>query len=74
MSSPSSIKRPNVQGRGCDAVAGFFLFFGEKGSGFSLGFRPIGSSVFDGARRKVSLRGEDYAWAPIWWSSDNSKR
>ena len=54
-------------------MAGFFLFL-ERGSGFSLGFRPIGSSVLDGARSKVSLRGEGYAWASIWWSSDNSKR
>ena len=48
--------------------------FRERGSGFSLGFRPIGLSVLDGARSKVALRGEGYAWAPIWWSSDNSKR
>ena len=40
----------------------------------SLGFRPIGPAVLNGARRKVALRGEDYAWAAIWWSSDNSKR
>ena len=51
-----------------------FMVFGERESTFSLGFRPIGSSVFDGARKKVTLRGEDYAWAPIWWSSENSKR
>ena len=30
----------------------------ERESSFSLGFRPIGPSVFDGARRKVVLRGE----------------
>ena len=29
---------------------------------------------FDRVRRKVVLRGEGYAWTPIWWSSDNSKR
>ena len=52
----------------------FFLFFKERGSGFSLGFRPIGPSVLDGARSKVTLRGEGYAWTLIWWSSDNSKR
>ena len=50
------------------------LSFSERGSGFSLGFRLIGPSVFDGARRKFALHGEDYAWAPIWWSSENSKR
>ena len=29
-----------------DAMA---IFFRERGSGFSLGYRPIGPSVFDGA-------------------------
>ena len=37
------------------------LSFSERGSGFSLGFRPIGPSVFDGGRRKVALHGKDYA-------------
>ena len=59
---------------GCDAVAGFFDFFRERESCFSLGFRPIESSVLDGARSKVALRSEGYTWAPIWWSFDNSKR
>ena len=53
---------------------GWKSVFRERESGFSLGFRPIGPSVLDGARRKVALRSEDYAWALIWWSSDNSKR
>ena len=60
------------------AVAGLqkisFVIFSERGSAFSLGFRSIGPSVFDGARSKVVLRSEGYAWTPIWWSSDNSKR
>ena len=56
-----------------DAMAETFGDFRERRSTFSLGFRPIGPSVFDGARRKVALLDEDYAWAPIWWSSDNSK-
>ena len=43
-------------------------------SSFSLGFRPIRRSVLDGARSKVALRGEGYAWALIWWSFNNSKR
>ena len=43
-------------------------------SPFSLDFRPIGLSVLDGARSKVDLRDEGYAWAPIWWSSNNFKR
>ena len=51
-----------------------FEDFSERRSDFSLGFRPIGPSVFDVARRKVVLRGEGYTWTPIWWSSDNSKR
>ena len=41
---------------------------------FSLDFRPIGPLVLDEARSKVALRGEGYAWAPIWYNSDNSKR
>ena len=44
----------------------FFFFFRERGSGFSLGFRPIGPSVLYGARSKVALHGEGYVWAPIW--------
>ena len=58
---------------GRDAVAGFEIFR-ERESTFSLGFRPFGPSVLDGARSKVFLRGEGYAGTPIWWSSDNSKR
>ena len=38
----------------------------ERESTFSLDFRPIGPSVLDGVRSKVALRGEGYAWAPIW--------
>ena len=41
---------------------------------FSLDFRPFGPSVLDGARSKVVLRGEGYAWTLVFWSSDNSKR
>ena len=51
-----------------------FLVFRERMSAFSLDLRSIGPSVFDRTRRKVALSGEGYAWAPIWWSSDNSKR
>ena len=35
------------------------VIFREREDSFSLGFRSIGPSVFDGARRKVALRGED---------------
>ena len=37
---------------------------------FSLRSRAIGSSDFVGGRRKVVLRSEDYAWAPILGSFD----
>ena len=57
-----------------DAVAGFLIFFIERESSFSLDFRPFKPSVLDGARSKVALRGKGYAWTPIWWSSDNSKK
>ena len=71
----SSSKRPKM-GSGWtrrDAVAGF-LIFRERESTFSLNFRLIGTSVLDEARSKVVIRSKGYAWAPIWWSSDNSKR
>ena len=59
---------------GCAVYARFDFLERERESTFFIYFRPIGALVFDGARSKVALRGEDYAWAPIWWSSDNSKR
>ena len=46
----------------------------ERRDAFSLGFQPFGPSVLDEARSKVDLRDEGYAWTPIWWSSENSKR
>ena len=48
--------------------------FRERESAFSLDFSSFGSSVLNVARSKVDLRSEGYAWAPILWSSDNSKR
>ena len=51
-----------------------FVIFRERRSSFSLDLRPFGQSVLDGVRSKVTLRGKGYAWAPIWWNSDNSKR
>ena len=51
-----------------------FVVYRERVCSFSLDFRLIRPSVFDGARSKNVLRGEGYAWTPIWWSSDNSKR
>ena len=48
--------------------------FTKRESVFSLYFPSFEPSVRFGPRSKVVLRGEDYAWTPIWWSSDNSKR
>ena len=39
--------------------------FRERMSEFSLDFPPFGLSVLDGARSKVGLCGEGYAWTPI---------
>ena len=51
-----------------------FSGFRERRCAFSLDLRSIGPSVLDGATSKVVLRCEGYSWAPIWCSSDNSKR
>ena len=37
----------------------------ERKCDFSLDFSAFGPSVLDGARSKVDLRGEGYAWTPI---------
>ena len=42
----------------------------ERECGFSLELRAIRLSEFFGIRRKVALRGEAYAWAPILRSLD----
>ena len=52
-----------------DAIEDFSVFR-VRDSGLSLRFRVIGPSDFDGARRKVVLRGEDNAWAVVSWSFD----
>ena len=52
----------------------FVILERERESCFSLAFSPFGPSVRFGPRSKAVLRGEGYAWTPIWWSSDNSKR
>ena len=51
-----------------------FVISRERKCASSLDLRPFGPSVLDRVRSKVALCGEGYAWAPIWWSSDNSKR
>ena len=40
--------------------------FRERRSSFSLDLRSFRPSVLDEAKRKVILRGEGYAWTPIW--------
>ena len=58
----------NLEVRAC------FKFERERESYFSLNFSSFGPSVRFGPRSKIVLRNEGYAWTPIWWSSDNSKR
>ena len=66
-------KRENVQDEAENGSSLGFSFL-ERESSFSLDLQSFGPSVFDEIRSKVELRGEAYAWTPIWWSSDNSKR
>ena len=54
-----------MQGRKGIADLRFLIFFSERGSDFSLRSRAIGPLNFFGARKKVALRGEDYAWEPV---------
>ena len=44
--------------------------FRERKCGFSLGFWAIRPLKFVGTRRKVALRSEAYAWAPVLRSFD----
>ena len=67
------IEEENVQKGKIGSELGF-LDFRERECAFSLDFPPFGPSVLDGARSKVELRGKGYAWAPIIWISNNSKR
>ena len=46
----------------------------ERECAFFLDFPPFEPSILDGARSKVDLRCEGYAWAPILLSSENFKR
>ena len=48
---------------------GFDIFI-ERVCHFFLRFWTIGPSDFDGVRRKVVLRGEGNAWAPVLRSFD----
>ena len=56
------------RGGGCSSH--FFLCFSERVSSFSLDLWAIRPSEFFGARRKVVLRRETYAWAPVLGSFD----
>ena len=47
-----------------------FWHFRERRTSFSLDFRAILPSEFFGAKRKVVLRDEAYAWAPVLRSFD----
>ena len=47
------------------AMAYWLLSFSERESHFSLKYRAIRPSKVFGARRKVVLCGEAYAWAPV---------
>ena len=48
------------------SVAGTrFVISRKRKCAFSLDFRPIGPSIFDGVRSKVVLCGEGYAWISI---------
>ena len=60
----------NGSGGWWSAESEILIFFRERESTFSLGFRSIRPSVFDGARRKVVLRSDGYAWAPVLGSFD----
>ena len=70
MSSPL-FKRPkeNVKGRKTYSSLGF-LIFSERECDLSLKPRAILPSKFFGAKRKVALRSEAYAWTPILRSFD----
>ena len=69
----SNGKEKNVQ-EGAETDSGLgFLKSRERKCAFSLDFRPFGPSILDGVRSKAILRGEGYAWRPIWWSFDYSK-
>ena len=52
----------------CSSLGIFYFFWRE--SHFSLYYWAIGLQEFFGARRKVVLLGEAYAWAPVLRSFD----
>ena len=60
------IEEENVQRLEKVAVRACFKFERERESVFSLDFSLFGPSVRFGPRSKVVIRGEGYAWTPIW--------
>ena len=68
-SSSFKIQRTKREGEnGCREFG--FEGFSERVSSFSLGLRTIRPSEVFGARRKVALHGEAYAWTPVLRSFD----
>ena len=64
----------NVQNEGeMGSELGFVILERERECLLSR-FLAVRTSVLDGARSKAVIRSKVYAWASIWWSSDNSKR
>ena len=71
----NSVHLPHLKAKNMQKVQWLeFLISRERKCAFSLDLRLFGPSVLDDVRSKVDLPGEGYAWTPIWWSSDNSKR
>ena len=63
-----------MKGGGGGGGGGGGTGFSERKNNFSLDFSAFGPSVLVGPRNKVDLRCKGYAWTPILWSFDNSKR
>ena len=53
--------------RSKNRAVGWIQIFRERRCAFSLDFRSLRPSILDGARSKVDLRCEGYAWTLIWW-------
>ena len=71
----NSVHLPHLKAKTVQKVQWLgFVISRERKCAFYLDLRSFEPSVLDGARSKVDLRGKGYAWTPIWWSSDNSKR
>ena len=66
MSSPTLRSQSQNVKRKNGRCSGYGIFvFRERVSRFSLDFWLIRPSEFFGARRKVALRSEAYAWTPV---------